>query len=115
MAYSESNIVAVRPARSTLPSLAFGGQVPISVHAEVRICKEEEKKWTHREVREKGSGRRRFEGEGVERMCKTYRELWKKLSDLRKREPRLVTEAASGSRRMKDKLMNKETPASSSA
>jgi hypothetical protein len=43
MAYSESNIVAVRPARSTLPSLAFGGQVPISVHAEVRICKEEGK------------------------------------------------------------------------
>jgi hypothetical protein len=75
------------------------------------------KKWIHKEVREKGSGRRRLEGEGVERMCKAYRELWKKLSGLRKREPRLGTEAASGPRRMtklKDKLMNKETPASSS-
>jgi hypothetical protein len=90
MAYSESNIIAVRLARSTLPSLAFGGQVPISVHAEVCICKEEEKKWIHKEVWEKGSGRRRLEGEGVEQMRKTYRELRKKLSGSRKREPRLV-------------------------
>jgi hypothetical protein len=41
-------IVAVRLARSTVPSLAFGGQVPISVHdpkaKDERICTEGEKK-----------------------------------------------------------------------